>query len=221
MPAILFGSIGSIADTSELQRRAFNEAFRSHGLAWQWDQETYADLLRGNGGNKRIADYAADRGETVDAAAVHRTKSDFFHRLMAKGDLEPRPGVTEVIERATAEGTAIAFVTTTSPQNVTSLLAALAPAIFADHLQLVVTRADVADPKPAPEAYAFALRKLGLEPSVCVAIEDNVGGVESAVAAGIACVAFPGTNNVAHNFFDAAAVVERLEFDALRSLVKA
>jgi hypothetical protein len=34
MSAILFGSISTLADTSELQRRAFNEAFSAHGLDW-------------------------------------------------------------------------------------------------------------------------------------------------------------------------------------------
>jgi hypothetical protein len=32
MTTVLFDSIGSLADTSELQREAFNEAFRAHGL---------------------------------------------------------------------------------------------------------------------------------------------------------------------------------------------
>ena len=41
MAAILFGSISSIASTSELQRQAFNDAFTQHGLSWQWDQDEY------------------------------------------------------------------------------------------------------------------------------------------------------------------------------------
>ena len=36
MSAILFGSISTIADTSELQRQAFNQAFKAHGLDWDW-----------------------------------------------------------------------------------------------------------------------------------------------------------------------------------------
>ena len=38
MSAILFGSISTLADTSELQRRAFNEAFEAHGLDWNWSR---------------------------------------------------------------------------------------------------------------------------------------------------------------------------------------
>jgi phosphoglycolate phosphatase-like HAD superfamily hydrolase len=63
MSAILFGSIGTIADTSELQRQAFNQAFKAHGLDWCWDREEYLTLLEKSGGQKRIADYAGSTGQ--------------------------------------------------------------------------------------------------------------------------------------------------------------
>jgi hypothetical protein len=44
MSAILFGSIGPIADTSELQRQAFNQAFQAHGLDWCWHREEYLTI---------------------------------------------------------------------------------------------------------------------------------------------------------------------------------
>ena len=34
--AILFGSIGTIVETSELQRKSFNQAFSEAGLDWNW-----------------------------------------------------------------------------------------------------------------------------------------------------------------------------------------
>ena len=54
MPAILFGSIGTIADTSELQRQAFNKAFALHNLEWQWSRTEYISLLEKSGGTCRI-----------------------------------------------------------------------------------------------------------------------------------------------------------------------
>ena len=49
MSAILFGSISTLVDTSELQRRAFNESFEAYGLDWQWSQVDYAAMLGSNG----------------------------------------------------------------------------------------------------------------------------------------------------------------------------
>ena len=43
--SLLFGSIGTIIETSELQRESFNEAFKEAGLDWYWDQEDYRLLL--------------------------------------------------------------------------------------------------------------------------------------------------------------------------------
>ena len=65
MSVILFGSISSIADTSELQRESFNEAFEKHGLDWRWDRDDYAAMLGKSGGKDRVAEYAASRGEDV------------------------------------------------------------------------------------------------------------------------------------------------------------
>lgn len=125
MAAILFGSISTLVDTSEFQRRAFNEAFAAHGLDWTWDREEYRSMLSGNGGAQRIADYAQLRGEQVDADGIHATKSEIFQELLKNTPVSPRPGVTDVITAAQANNVKLGLVTTTSPDNVAALLGAL------------------------------------------------------------------------------------------------
>jgi HAD superfamily hydrolase (TIGR01509 family) len=210
MTAILFGSIGTLADTSELQREAFNAAFREHGLDWAWTQPEYQDLLSESGGRSRVAEYAAARGETVDAAAVHRTKSEIFQRRLRAGGIELRPDVGETIEAARAEGVKIALITTTSPENIAALKDALVPAVDFDAFDLVLDLSDVANAKPDPDIYRLALERLGEDAGDVVAIEDNVGGLEAAVAAGLSCVGFPGENNADHDFGAAERLTDRL-----------
>ena len=43
--AILFGSIGTIAETSRLQLRSFNQAFSESGLDWNWSIGEYQTML--------------------------------------------------------------------------------------------------------------------------------------------------------------------------------
>lgn len=210
MSAVLFGSIGTLADTSELQRAAFNAAFAEHGLDWRWEQEEYAILLAGNGGAQRIADYAAARGEQVDAGAVHATKSQRFQQALAEADLAPRDGVLDVVAGVRDAGHRLALVTTTSPENVAALFASLEPALGRADFDLVLDTQSVEMPKPDPAAYVQALDALGESAGSCVAIEDNVGGVEAAKAAGLTCVAFPGRNNAGHDFGAADERVEHL-----------
>jgi len=216
--AILFGSIGTLADTSEVQRQSFNEAFAIHDLDWQWDREQYIAMLGTNGGEQRIARYAEARGVTVDAAAVHATKTAKFHELLASAELEPRSGVADTIRRAKAAGTALALVTTTSPANVTAILTALEPGVARTDFDVITDATQVDQPKPAADAYALALTALDQPASSCVAIEDNLGGVAGANAAGVACVAFPNENTADHDF-GPAVVVDQINLDELCALL--
>ena len=59
LKAIIFGSIGTVTETSDMQHRAFNRAFAEAGLNWDWDFETYKDMVAGDGavvgGSERIS----------------------------------------------------------------------------------------------------------------------------------------------------------------------
>ena len=54
MKALLLGSIGVLAETSELQRRAYNTAFVAHGIDWHWNIATYCRHLDTPGGQNRL-----------------------------------------------------------------------------------------------------------------------------------------------------------------------
>lgn len=214
MPALLFGSISTVADTSELQRASFNEAFAAHDLGWEWDRDAYVEMLRSNGGADRIAGYAADRGQDVDAAAVHATKSEIFQRKLAESPVAWRPGALESFQEAKRAGAKVALVTTTSPANVAAVIGSL-PDISLGDFDLVVDSSDVDKTKPDPAAYLYALDSLGEQASDAVAVEDNVGGVQAAVAAGVSCVAFPNANTATHDFSAAIRVVDHLDYATL------
>lgn len=217
MSAVLFGSMSTLADTSELQREAFNRAFVEHGLDWSWDQEEYRAMLAASGGQDRIAQVAARRGQDVDAAAVHATKSRLFQQSLAGATLTPRPGVMEALGKARADGWKVGLVTTTSPENVAALLGALS--LAADDFDVVTDVTTVQMPKPDPAVYVHALNALGETAGACVAVEDNVGGAQAAVAAGLACLAFPNTNTAGLDFPAAARRIDRLDVADLHSVV--
>lgn len=219
MSAILFGSISTIADTSDLQRQAFNQSFEAYGLGWHWDQDDYLAMLETSGGHNRIADYADSLGQTVDAKAIHETKSKIFQESLAESRLALRPGVGETIQGAKSEGLKVAFVTTTSRENISALTEALSPSIQTTDFDLIVDASSVEQPKPDKAAYSFALRSLGEESGDCIAIEDNLGGVQAAEAAGLRCVAFPNENTANHDFEAAQHRVDRLSFEELQQFM--
>jgi HAD superfamily hydrolase (TIGR01509 family) len=172
-------------------------------------------MLATSGGKDRVASYAADRGEDVDAEAVHASKSEIFRRRLTESPPPLRPGVADTISEAKTQGMRLALVTTTSPDNVRALLEATAPELGDDAFDLVVDSGDVSAPKPDGAAYRHAVEQLGVASSQAVAVEDNVGGVRAAADAGVRCLAFPNANTAGHDFSGADTVVESVDFAAV------
>lgn len=101
------------------------------------------------------------------------------------------------------------------------MLAALGPRTKMSDFDVVVDASTVDQPKPDAAAYTFALAALHEQPAECVAIEDNVEGVQAAAAAGVRCMALPNENTAGHDFGAARLVVDRLDFEELRALIPA
>jgi HAD superfamily hydrolase (TIGR01509 family) len=111
-------------------------------------------------------------------------------RLLASRPVDPMPGAVELLGEVRGAGLPHALVTSSEPVIVNAVLAALARHDVA--FDVIVSGADVTRPKPDPEPYLLAARKLGVEPRCCVALEDSPNGVRSARAAGCQTVAVPG-----------------------------
>ena len=191
MKAILLGSIGTIADTSHMQLDAFNQAFRMHDLSWAWSPKEYSKMLKVSGGATRIQQYANSLGEEVNAAQIHLTKTEIFQSTLSSERVSLRQGISAVLNYALNNSIMLGFVTTTTRGNVTEILQATGvdPKIF----NVITTNDVVKKPKPDPEAYITALRKLGLLPNQAIAVEDNLDGYNAAIKAELKCVAFPGS----------------------------
>ncbi len=213
--ALLFGSIGTLAETHDMQRRAFNAAFADAGLDWHWEGEAYRDMLRTSGGKARIASYAGARGETVDAGALHAAKVRHFGRIMADEGLTLRPGVRDLIDDFKSRGLPVAFVTGTGRDQSTAMLDNLGDALRADEFALVTDVTSVDAPKPAADIWQVALTALQVAPQDALAIEDTPICAQSLVAAGIPTVGFPGEAARGQAFPEGVRVVEALSPEIL------
>jgi len=191
MKAILLGSIGTVADTSHMQLDAFNQAFKLHNLSWTWSPGEYSKMLKVSGGATRIQQYANSLGEEVNAAQIHLTKTEIFQSTLSSERVSLRQGISAVLNYALNNSIMLGFVTTTTRGNVTEILQATGvdPKIF----NVITTNDVVKKPKPDPDAYITALKKLGLLPNQAIAVEDNLDGYNAAIKAELKCVAFPGS----------------------------
>ena len=213
--AILFGSIGTLLETSELQRTAFNQAFSENGLDWNWNQAQYQNLLKKSGGRQRIEDYAAQQGVEVDAKKLHNEKTKIFDDFMVSGNVLLRPGVANLIEQALDNGIKLAFVTSTSKDNVDAVFQALKNQLNRSNFSFIGNDKMVSNSKPKPDIYLKALSELNLEAQDCIAIEDTEVSMQSALAASIKCIGFPGAFAKDNDFSSAILVTDNLSFNDL------
>ncbi|MET4275228.1 MULTISPECIES: HAD family hydrolase [unclassified Bradyrhizobium] len=188
--ALIFDVDGTLAETEELHRQAFNHAFARHGLDWKWDRAVYKDLLRVTGGKERIRAHherlpiAAPLSD-VDIAELHRIKTARYAELVETGCCPLRPGVTDLLAAAKARGQRLAIATTTSHGNIDALLSQAFGKRWAADFDAIVAGDDVRHKKPAPDVYFEILARLKLNASDCVAIEDSANGLIAASRANI------------------------------------
>ena len=64
---------------------------------------------------------------------------------------------------------------------------------LADYFDAVASGDEVEKPKPQPDVYLLAAKRLGVNPENCLAVEDSVTGMRAAVAAGAECIGYKGT----------------------------
>jgi HAD superfamily hydrolase (TIGR01509 family) len=188
--ALIFDVDGTLAETEELHRRAFNEAFAQFGLGWNWDRAAYRDLLRVTGGKERIRSYHARLRNAPalpdqDIAHLHRIKTAHYAARVETGGCPLRPGVKALLALARARGQRLAIATTTTRENVDALLSRALGAGCDATFDAIVAGDDVRHKKPAPDVYLEVLARLGLRSFDCVAIEDSANGLIAASRAKI------------------------------------
>jgi HAD superfamily hydrolase (TIGR01509 family) len=188
--ALIFDVDGTLAETEEVHRRAFNDAFARAGLNWYWDQTTYGALLRVAGGKERIRAFAM-RKQTMpllsnrEIAELHQIKTARYAELIATGGCPLRPGVEALLRNARRRSQRLAIVTTTSRANIDALLSVALGEDWAEWFEAIVAGDDVPEKKPATDAYLMMLARLSLPASRCIAIEDSRNGLLAAARAGI------------------------------------
>ena len=77
--SIIFGSIGTLVETSNIQRKSFNKAFKEFGLDWYWSTSEYKKLLEKSGGENRLSKYANKKNIKINTKKLRDLKTKFFN----------------------------------------------------------------------------------------------------------------------------------------------
>ena len=212
--AILLGSIGVLMETSDIQRRAYNQAMHEAGVGWHWDTDAYRELLERPGGRARLSRLSLREGRglsNADIERIHARKTEIACEAIVHSGLSLRPGVGELIRMALDHEVDMALVTTTNRANIDAIAKAAGGSLALSRFAAVLTIDDCTFPKPSDEIYRVALMRLGLATSQVFAIEDSSASLQAAKSAGIYTIATPGEFTRQQNFERADILVDSLD----------
>jgi HAD superfamily hydrolase (TIGR01509 family) len=179
--AVLWDNDGVLVDTERLYFQANREVMAEHGF----------ELSR-----ELFADYSLRQGRSVFDLLEGLSGADFddlrarrnarYELLIAAG-VRVFDGVRETLE-ALRGRVPMAIVTSS---NAAHFEAIHEQTDLLHYFDFVLKNGDYVHHKPHPEPYLTAARRLALDPSDCVVVEDSERGVEAAHRAGMRCIAIP------------------------------
>ena len=182
MPAAIFDQDGILIDLFELHLKGFQEVLGG-GFGLEFRRE---DLAR----------YYGQTGEEIF--------SRFFARHEIRADVGPLavkrrqwvvdnvshcralPGVRSLLEGLREAGVPMAVGTSNTLEPAEAILKSCGLEGF---FACLCCRDDKLKGKPAPDVFLSAAKRLDVEPSECVVVEDSVFGIEAAKAAGMKSIA--------------------------------
>ncbi|MEN8650114.1 HAD family phosphatase [Streptomyces sp. 21So2-11] len=161
-----------------------------------------AALLREHGLPASPAELAPFAGAAVGSAAgllarehgltgmAERLDRDFTARVAA--GITVQPGALRLLDRAGELGIPAALVTASERPVADLVLAALGTYRFATS----VASGETPRGKPHPDPYLAAAAALGVDPALCLAVEDTPTGATAALAAGCRLLAVPSVPGI-------------------------
>ena len=185
MKGFVFDFDGLIFDTETPNYTVYHELFAEYGYeltlkqwsqiigTWHADYDPLDHLVQVAGDHHERADFKKLIDERMDA-------------LLAKQ--KPMPGVEEFLQKAHSFNIPMAVASSSPKPWVMDHLEQLGLTRYFQH---VLTMDDVSLPKPDPELYHLAAKRLQITPGELVACEDSLNGVKSAKSAGFYCIAVP------------------------------
>jgi HAD superfamily hydrolase (TIGR01509 family) len=170
---------GTIVDTEPYWMQAQEDLVESFGGTWT--RETAMTLI--GSGLDRSARILQEFGVEMDAEAIIQLLSDRVMESITKR-VPWRPGALDLLRELHERGIPMAMVT----MSIGRMAEHVRGYVPFDAFEAVISGDDVRESKPDPEPYLIAAAALDVNILDCVAIEDSVTGVTSAVASGAAVV---------------------------------
>lgn len=174
--ALLFDLDGTLLHSDPIHIQVFAELLAGRGV--RVDEAFYNRHVLGRMNTAVFAEFLPDE---PDPHGLSDHKEALFRARLPR-PFPAMPGIGALLDRAEAEGIALAVVTNANPLNAEAMLAAIG---LRSRFAHVVSGETCARGKPHPDPYLEGLRRTGASAARALAFEDSPAGIRAAVAAGI------------------------------------
>lgn len=188
--AVVFDNDGLLLDTESVWSRAEQDLFERRGLEF-----TPANKRELVGTSAEIAGGILERrlGEPGRAESLIEELNELVVAELEHG-VEAMVGARDLLYALKRRGTPIGLVSNSPLVFVRRSLEIVG---FQESFDVVISAHEVSAPKPAPDPYLEACRRLGVEPGPdVVALEDSPTGVAAARAAGLTVIGVPSLDGI-------------------------
>lgn len=182
--AIIFDMDGLMVDSEPLARQAWDQVLQVYG--YRMTDDVYRQMIG------LRSDYAVDfviqnYSIPLKKEEMLTQKAAIFHELRAQG-VPALPGLMPLHDEIRKRKIPWAVATSSPREHANIILAQLG---LSNACQAIAAGNEVSNSKPAPDIYLLAAKRLGVDPTVCLALEDSKPGCQAAAAAGMKVIAIP------------------------------
>ncbi len=202
--AVLFDMDGLMVDTEPLHLQAYNIVLRKYGkhLTEKEVVRRYIGTADIDGSRDMVVRFQLpiSAEELVNAKQVKA-------KQLLKNNIVVQLGLMELLTDLKKAGYKIAIASSSQLETIEIIVDGLKITSLIDALS---SAEEVKRGKPAPDVYLLAAKKLGVDPSECLVLEDAPKGVQAGKAAGMKVFAIPSEYTKGQDFSLADKVLNSL-----------